>query len=247
VFLLPAILQLVFRSGQFLELLSDSGDRASDVPITYYVDKLVPYEGPLLPLVWLAGLVLALRRRRSVDILLVIVATTIFVFYQLYPLKAYNYLLPVIPPLAVMAGEFVATAFGSLRAFGRGTHGDLRGNGTRRRARRSRPIVKGGLATALLLSGVLVGSTIVSPMAEAIDSMANAGLREAGAWMRWHLPREAALLTLSNGSAQHVFSFYARRDAYPFGRFRLATVLPGGEVVDPRPIPPGQDGPPHGG
>ena len=26
-------------------------------------------------------------------------------------------------------------------------------------------------------------------------------------------------------------SFYAQRDAYPFGRFRLATVLPGGEIV----------------
>jgi hypothetical protein len=46
-------------------------------------------------------------------------------------------------------------------------------------------------------------------------------------------------MTLSHGSAQYVFSFYARRDAYPFGRFRLATVLPGGQIVHALPSPRG--------
>ena len=47
-------------------------------------------------------------------------------------------------------------------------------------------------------------------------------------------------MTLSKGSAQYALSFYAHRDAYPFGRFRLATVLPGGEVRSPHPA---ADGP----
>ena len=34
-------------------------------------------------------------------------------------------------------------------------------------------------------------------------------------------------MTLSKGSAQYALSFYAKRDAYPYGRFRLATVFPG--------------------
>jgi hypothetical protein len=42
-------------------------------------------------------------------------------------------------------------------------------------------------------------------------------------------------MTLSKGSAQYALSFYARRDAYPFGRFRLATVVPGGKVLNPSP------------
>jgi hypothetical protein len=42
-------------------------------------------------------------------------------------------------------------------------------------------------------------------------------------------------MSLSGGSAQYVFSFYGNRDAYPFGRFQLATVLPGGSVVPPTP------------
>ena len=47
-------------------------------------------------------------------------------------------------------------------------------------------------------------------------------------------------MTLSKGSAQYALSFYAHRDAYPFGRFRLATVLPGGKVISPHPA---ADGP----
>jgi len=41
------------------------------------------------------------------------------------------------------------------------------------------------------------------------------------------------VMTLSKGSAQYAISFYAHRDAYPFGRFRLATVIPGGKVLSP--------------
>jgi hypothetical protein len=45
----------------------------------------------------------------------------------------------------------------------------------------------------------------------------------------------AGVMVLSNGSAQYTFSFYGGLDAYPFGRFRLATTLPGGEIVRPGP------------
>ena len=39
-------------------------------------------------------------------------------------------------------------------------------------------------------------------------------------------------MTLSHGSAQYVMSFYSGIDAFPFGRFRLATVMPGGHVIN---------------
>jgi hypothetical protein len=47
-------------------------------------------------------------------------------------------------------------------------------------------------------------------------------------------------MTISKGSAQYALSFYARRDSYPFGRFRLATVFPGPKVQSPRPDPSGE-------
>ena len=41
-------------------------------------------------------------------------------------------------------------------------------------------------------------------------------------------------MTLSKGSAQYALSFYAQRDAYPFGRFRLATIVSGREGAEAR-------------
>jgi hypothetical protein len=66
-----------------------------------------------------------------------------------------------------------------------------------------------------------------------------AGLREAAFWLKERADPDAGVMVLSNGSAQYTFSFYAGLDAYPFGRFRLATVLPGGEILQPGPTPAG--------
>jgi hypothetical protein len=65
------------------------------------------------------------------------------------------------------------------------------------------------------------------------------GLREAAKWLRQNTPANAGVMTLSKGSAQYALSFYAKRDSYPFGRFRLATVFPGPSVRSPRPDPSG--------
>ena len=66
------------------------------------------------------------------------------------------------------------------------------------------------------------------------------GLREAALWLKKNTSKDAGVMTLSKGSAQYALSFYAQRDAYPFGRFRLATIVPGGKVLNPSPA---ADGP----
>jgi hypothetical protein len=65
------------------------------------------------------------------------------------------------------------------------------------------------------------------------------GLREAARWLKTNTSPQDGVMTLSKGSAQYALSFYARRDAYPYGRFRLATVFPGPKVRSPRPSPDG--------
>ncbi len=50
-------------------------------------------------------------------------------------------------------------------------------------------------------------------------------------WMAAKTPPSAGVMTISHGSAQYVFAFYAHHNAYPFGRFNLATVLPGGRII----------------
>ena len=65
------------------------------------------------------------------------------------------------------------------------------------------------------------------------------GLKDAAAWIARSTPPSAGVITISRGSAQYVFAFYAHRDSYPFGRFNLATVLPGGRIVPASAPPPG--------
>ena len=55
-------------------------------------------------------------------------------------------------------------------------------------------------------------------------------------WLKNNTSKDAGVMTLSKGSAQYAISFYAHRDAYPFGRFRLATIVPGGKVLNPSPV-----------
>ena len=83
---------------------------------------------------------------------------------------------------------------------------------------------------AVGLVGVLVAGVIPYQW-RALHDDSYAGLEEAARWLADNSPAGAGVMTLSHGSAQYVFSFYGRRDAYPFGRFRLATVLPGGQIV----------------
>jgi hypothetical protein len=85
--------------------------------------------------------------------------------------------------------------------------------------------------------GGLLAAGVVTHQWRALHDDSFAGLEEAAQWLAANSPPDAGVMTLSHGSAQYVFSFYARRDAYPFGRFRLATVLPGGQIVHALPSP----------
>jgi hypothetical protein len=84
----------------------------------------------------------------------------------------------------------------------------------------------------------MVGVSIV-PAIDAAQTDSFYGLREAAKWLDQNTPPDAGVMTLSKGSAQYALSFYANRDAYPYGRFRLATVFPGPRVQSPRPDPDG--------
>ncbi|HEX8860225.1 MAG TPA: glycosyltransferase family 39 protein [Actinomycetes bacterium] len=205
--LAPVIVQLAANSREFNEFLSASSHRVSRVPWYYYVRTLARYEGPVIVVLWGAGIVAAFVRRSRADLLPIIWFAVVAGFCQLYPLKAFNYLLPVVPALCVLAGGLL----GSLSV---------------------RALPRAGLA-AVLVVGLI--ACAVPGQRRVLGDDSYGGLREAGQWLAAHAPRRAGIMTISHGSAQYVFSFYERQDAYPFGRFRLPTVLPGGQVVNPSP------------
>ena len=227
VFFIPVWVQLALKGDQLLEFLADSGDRVARVPWYYYLDKLTTFEGFVTPLVWLAGIALAMRRWTTGDRLLVFWVLVTALFFQFYPLKAFNYALPLIPALSVLAGRVVHDLAVSFIRW----------------ARRPRSVgARLGLSlgrTATIVAGCAIFAASASPVIASVKSDSYFGLREAALWLKENTSKDAGVMTLSKGSAQYALSFYARRDAYPFGRFRLATVLPGGKVLNPTPSPDG--------
>jgi hypothetical protein len=207
----PVLLDVASNAREFGDFLSRSSQRVSHVPWTYYPTVLLGREGTAVLLLWAAGVVVALARRSRTDLLPGLWLLVFVGFYQLYPLKAFNYLLPSVPALCLLAARAVE--------------------------RLPRLSLLRVAATAVV--AVLVATGVVTHQWRALHDDSYAGLEEAARWLAANSPADAGVMTLSHGSAQYVFAFYAQRDAYPFGRFRLATVLPGGKIVHALPSPRG--------
>ena len=210
-FLTPALVQLAENRGQFVQFLSEGSARVSKVPWDYYISVLVSYEGYLILSIWLAGILVAAAKRKSGDILSIIWVIVVAAFFYLHPLKGFNYLLPIVPVLSLVAARALSAAWSSMRL---------------------------SRASAGLFLMLIVGASAF-PLNSALHDDSYVGLREAGYWLKANTEPNAGVLSISRGSAHYGVAFYAERDSYPFGRFRLSTVLPGGLVVNPRQAPSG--------
>ena len=237
--LTPALVQLAVNGPVFLDFLSTSVRRASDVPWYYYGRVLISYEGPLMLALWITGIAFAIGRRSRADALLLLWLLAVIGFYELYPLKAFNYLLPAIPALSILSGRALGALLQwleqhicrprahTLRLPGRPLGALLQWLEQHIRWPRARTL---RLLSAGALSLVVV-ATAVPYLQRTLRDSSFVGLRDAAMWMGAKTPPGAGVMTISHGSAQYVFEFYAHHNAYPFGRFNLATVLPGGRII----------------
>jgi hypothetical protein len=217
--LTPMLVQLTTRWTLYAGFLSTSIRRASAVPWYYYGKVLLAHDGALFLALYLIGIAFAIGRRSRGDLLPLLWLLTVAVFYQIYPLKAFNYLLPALPALAILAGR----ALDALVQWWR--PGALR------------------LLAAGAVCVVAVGAA-APYLRDVSRDDSYVGLKAAAAWMARSTQPGAGVITISRGSAQYVFAFYAHRDSYPFGRFNLATVLPGGRII-PASAPPPDAGTPR--
>ena len=206
--LAPALAQIAANSGNLRAYLGATVSRTSGVPWDYYPHLLWTAEGVVLSVVMLAGVVITLVRREPQDLLPLLWFGGYALFCQLYPLKAFNYLLPLIPPLALLAGRALAWLAGLVAR---------------------RVAVAAMLPVAALALVVL--AVQLPAVQRAVHDDSDAGMREAALWLRDHNAQRAGAMALSHGSGQYVLSFYGGVDSYPFGRFRIATVVPGGRIV----------------
>ena len=208
----PAIAQVIDNTGGLRDYLSASTRRTSGVSWNYYLGVLWSAEGMLLAVVLLLGVVLAVVRHQRADALPLIWFLCYAAFLQLYPLKGFNYLLPLMPPLALMAGRGLGWLVDRLHS-----------------------VLRLGSVTVPALLAIVVVASQAGAVHAAVDNDRSAGMREAAVWLKAHGAARAGTLALSHGSGQYALSFYGGIDAYPYGRFRIATVMPGGVVVKARP------------
>jgi hypothetical protein len=197
---------------------------------TFYWDVLPTALGPLVVVAGAVGLVLAIRRGRWEDRLLVAWITIPIAFFEVWPVKGFQYLLPIAPAIAILVG----VAFDRLFEFGNQLARQSRGAanapldaapdpeapaGAPRRAARRRSI-------APFACGVLLASTIATiaiPTALAVNTTTMTGSlagtgglpggREAGLWIKDNVPQGAAFLT-TGPTLGNIVEFYGQRQAY---------------------------------
>jgi hypothetical protein len=229
----PAILQLASNYDVFVDFFSEGSSRVINVPETYYLDKLVEFAGISFLVLTIFGIAGALIFREKGDVQCLVWLAVVLIFFQLHPIKGWNYLLPLVPAATLLAGRSIAPAVMLLkRAFPFNNNNN--NNQKYRKPVLFRDIVVG--ASAVLLLAVTSYLQIYGTLDSIIYDRPFAGLREAAYWLEENDP-DAGAMTISHGSAQYVLSLYAGIDAYPFGSYDLHTVLPGGATIAGAPPP----------
>ena len=164
----------------------------------FYPAVVGPAIGLLVLLAALGGLVLLWRHRSWRETLLLSWIGVPVVFYELWPVKGFQYLLPIAPAVAVLAGR----ALGSLS-----------------RASAAEPVIEriGRVAViaVVLVSGMVASFSMIT--ATPREFLAGAGGlpggREAGRWVGKHIPKGAQLMAIGPSMA-NVLEFYGDRKVW---------------------------------
>jgi 4-amino-4-deoxy-L-arabinose transferase-like glycosyltransferase len=123
------------------------------------------------------------------------------VFFQIWPTKGFQYLLPIAPPIAILAGRAIARLWS----------GDVLILNKRIAANWIKALATGFVALSLLVSSV----QLIRPATSGTFIAGTGGVpggREAGEWIKENIPAESTLMTIGPSMA-NVLQFYGHRQA----------------------------------
>jgi len=186
--------------------------RRPNHPTFFYFTVLPAWIGPAVLLAALAGLVWLRGEATWRERLLLAWLVVPVLFFTLWPVKGFEYLLPVCPPLAVLAGRTLARPLplpGWLRQPGRlrlrlPTPGWLAGRPGPER------VAMGVLAAVTAASLAIPAWGRIEPSPSTAFLAGSGGLnggRQAGDWIQRNIPRGARLLAIGP-SVANVLEFY---------------------------------------
>ncbi len=124
------------------------------------------------------------------------------VFFQIWPTKGFQYLLPIAPPIAVLAGRALARWWPEDISFSF--------------IRISRALIKTMTVGVIALSLLLSSLQIITPATSGTFVAGTGGVpggREAGQWIEKNIPTGATLMTIGPSMA-NILQFYGHRKAY---------------------------------
>ena len=196
----------------------------------FYLQTVPTAVVPLLIVAAILGLLLFRRRIDWRERLLVAWIVVIVIFFELWPVKGFQYLLPAAPPLAILAARgIVGLSRLHLPFWIEDVRGGIArritraGPGERLPERLQAPSVRVSPVARLLILTALVGVTMFAATwpqiqpANPSQMLAGAGGvpggREAGTWIRDNTPVGARLMTIGPSMA-NIIQFYGNRKAY---------------------------------
>jgi hypothetical protein len=162
----------------------------------FYPTVVPPAIGFLVILAALAGLLVLRRESGWRERLLVSWIVVPVLFFVLWPVKGFQYLLPIAPPIAILAGRALVRLPAMAPRIGH----------------RLAPLAAGLVAVSL----VIPTWQRVEPSSGATFLAGSGGVvggREAGHWVKENVPEGAVLLTLGPSMA-NIIQFYGHRKAY---------------------------------
>jgi hypothetical protein len=208
--ILPFPLTLILSGGSHTgrNYLTWQLFRRPNHPWSFYLDVVPPAIGILVIVVAAVGLILLWRHRSWREKLLLSWIFVPVVFFQLWPVKGFQYLLPIAAPMALLAGSFLGrliTRVPNMRV------------GQRAPVYLSIPSPVSWIAVAVVLVSLGIGSwQIVQPHQSLSFTAGTGGVsggREAGTWIQQNVPSDATFLAIGPSMA-NIIQFYGRQRAY---------------------------------
>jgi hypothetical protein len=195
---LPAALALSHRASSGQSYLLWQIFRRANHPMWFYLQVVPAAVGIAVIVAALVGVVWLWRERTWRERLLLCWITIPVVFFSLWPVKGYQYLLPIAPVLAVLAARTIAAL------------------PTVALLHRRQWLPRAAVVAAALLTVVSVGVpawSAVNPTPGTTFLAGTGGLpggREAGVWVRANVPEGAQLIAIGPSMA-NVLQFYGHR------------------------------------
>ena len=201
--ILPFPLSVMFsgRSSTGQQFLSYQIFRRPNHTWSFYFTEVPPAVGVLTVVVAVAGLFILARQQSWREGLLCCWIAVPFAFFELWPVKGFQYLLPLAPALAVLAAR--AIVLGAQRF--------------RPSERHRQPVLTAALVAVLAVSLALPAWDRIQPDQGNTTFLAGsggvAGGRDAGEWIAANIPVGAKMLAVGPSMA-NVIQFYGHRKTY---------------------------------